>query len=66
MTANPDEYYKTPELFPPGGYAPLAMKGFNRKAPQINVTNSEYLEYLKYVSNKGHKKTRPTKKKNMH
>lgn len=43
MTANPDEYYKNPELLPPGGYAPLAMKGFNRKAPQINVINSEYL-----------------------
>lgn len=42
MTANPDEYYKNPELLPPGGYAPLAMKGFNRKAPQINVINSEY------------------------
>lgn len=42
------------------------MKGFNRKAPQINVINSEYLEYLKYVSNKGPKttkKTTTTKKK---
>lgn len=62
MKANPDEYCKNPELLPPGGYAPLAMKGFNRKAPQINVINSEYLEYLKYVSKKGHKKT----KQNMH
>lgn len=60
MTANPDEYYKNPELLPPGGYAPLAMKGFNRKAPQINVINSEYLECLKYVSNKGPKTTKKT------